>query len=70
MYMKDETKLIVKCRQVGAYDYVCTPACELSFLACQLVRQDHLDGTQVKILELMGFEIVILDDEFNNNIGD
>lgn len=69
MHTGQERKILVKCRQVGAYEYVCTPACELSFLACQLVRQDHLDGTQVKILELMGFEIVVLEQE-NNNYGE
>ena len=65
----EQRKLIVKCRQVGAYEYVCSPACELSYLACQLVRQDFLDGSQVKILELMGFEIICLENNLNN-IGD
>jgi hypothetical protein len=67
MNTDQKRKILVKCRQVGAYEYVCTPACELSFLACQLVRQDYLDGTQVKILELMGFEIIILEQENNYN---
>ena len=63
-------KMKVISRQVGAYEYICTPACELSYLACQLVKQDFLDGSQVKILELMGFEFEIINKDTNNNYGD
>jgi hypothetical protein len=67
MNTEDTRKILVKCRQIGAYEYVCTPACELSFLACQLVHQDYLDGPQVKILELMGFEIVVIKEDNNGD---
>lgn len=63
-------KMKVFSRQVGAYEYICTPACELSYLACQLVKQDYLDGVQVKLLELMGFEFEITNKDTNNNYGD
>jgi len=66
----DIRKIKVNSRQVGAYEYICTPACELSYLACQLVKQDFLDGSQVKILELMGFEFEIINKDTNNNYGD
>ena len=70
MNTTEERKIIVTYRQVGAYEYVCSPACELSYLACQLVRQDYLDGAQVKILELMGFEVVAIEENNNNKTGD
>jgi len=63
-------KVKVISRQVGAYEYICLPSCELSYLACQLVKQDYLDGVQVKLLELMGFEFEITNKDTNNNYGD
>lgn len=64
---QDKKRLVVKYKQIGAYEYVCFPSCELSFLACRLVCQDHLTGTQVKILELMGFEILATNEINKNN---
>ena len=66
MNTNETRKITVSARQVGAYEYVCKPQCELSYLACQLVRQDYLDGAQVKILELMGFMVEVINKDRNN----
>ncbi len=59
-------KMTVKSRQIGAYEYICSPACELSYLACTLVDQDFLTSKQIKTLELMGFDVFV-EEEYENN---
>jgi hypothetical protein len=70
MSTNETRKIVVSARMVGAYEYLCTPQCELSYLACQLVRQDYLDSAQIKILELMGFQVQVVNKDENNFYGD
>jgi hypothetical protein len=50
-------KISVRIERVGAYDRICYPLDYTAELVCRLVKSDYLTDDQVKILELLGFEI-------------
>lgn len=39
------------------YNTFAIPMCDKAFYACQLVKQKYLTCEQIKLLQLMGFEI-------------
>jgi len=60
-HLMSEEPVYITCKRVGAFEYICYPACHASNLMCQLVNQDYLTNDQIKILELLGFAFEILE---------
>ena len=61
MRLATDEPVYITCKRVGAYDYICYPACHASNLMCQVVERDYLTNEQIKIFELLGFTFEILE---------
>lgn len=56
-------KISVRSERVGAFGHICYPSDYSAELVCRLVNADYLTDDQVKILELLGFEIECIEEE-------
>jgi len=58
-------KVLIKKSKGSFVDFVAFPLCENSLRACKLVNRNFLKAAEIKLLELMGFNVEAI--ENNNN---